>query len=108
MQLSAAETAGDPDADVLLGKPQLLIAVCAFRINIGIDDGRVSRIKSKVRRAEFALHSLTDVLPIDFQLLRAVWAPHKQSGRCYLNHRINLLKGNKNGDFDTVSLQFRV
>jgi hypothetical protein len=108
MQLTAAKTAGHPDADILLGKPQFLIAVRAFRIDVGIDDGRVSWIKSKVSRAELALHSLADVLPIDFQLLRAVWASHKQSGRCYLNHRINLLKGNKNWDFNTVALQFWV
>lgn len=108
MQLPPAEATGNPDTNVLLGKPQFLIAMRAFRIDVGVNDGRVGRIKSKVSRAELALHSLADVLPIDFQLLRAMWAPHKQAGRCYLNHRINLLKGNENRDFNTVSLQFGV
>lgn len=108
MQLPATKTASDANSDVLLGKSQLLVAVRAFRVHVGIHHGRMGRIKAEISRAEFALDALTDVFPIYFQFLCAMGAPHKQSGRCYLNHGINLLKWEKNGNLNAVSLQLGV
>lgn len=69
VELARAVAAGDFDADVLLGEPQVLFAVGALGIDIGFADVGTAGVELETGRAEFALHVLTEVLPVDLEFL---------------------------------------
>lgn len=104
VNLAPTESAGDPDADVLLRKTQFLLTMGALGVNIGLDDGRVSGIQTKIGCAEFALHALAKILPVNLQFLRALGAGDKHACWRDFNHGIDLLQWYECGDLDTIAL----
>lgn len=108
MDLSSAKPARRPDSYVFPGKTEFLFAVRALGVHVGLCDRWVCWIQSEICRAEFALHALAQVLSVDLQLLRALWATDEHAGWCNLNHDINLLQGDERGNFDAIPLKLRI
>ena len=108
VELARAIAAGDFDADVLLGEPQVLFAVGALGIDIGFADVGAGGVELETGRAEFALHVLAEVLPIDLEFLRALRAAREETHRHDFDHRADLLQRDEDGDFHAVTLQVGV
>lgn len=104
MNLSPAKTAGDPDPDVLLRKTQFLLTMRTLGVDIGLNHRGVGWIQTKIGSAEFALHSLTKILPVDLQFLGALGAGDEHACRRDFNHGIDLLQWYECGDLDTIAL----
>ena len=108
MNFPTTKSARDADTDVLSGKPQFLLTMRASGVHIRGGHSGARRIQSEIRRTEFALHPLTEILPINLQLFGTFGAVDKQSDGNNLNHGIEFLKGDKHGNFNAVALELRV
>lgn len=77
-------------------------------VGIGFDDRLTGWIKGKVGRTELALHSLSQVLPIDLQFLVTTRALDEQPDGGDLNHAFDLLKWEERGNLNALFLQFQI
>ncbi len=105
MNLALAKSAGDFRTNVLLGEPQGFLAMRTRRIRVRLDHRRTLWVQPEVGRAEFALHTLPQILPIDFEFLMATRAVNEQPKGGNFNQAIDLLERNEMRDFDAIFFQ---
>ena len=108
MDLALTKPAGNLEADVLFGETERLFAVRSLRIRIGFDDRGAVGVQSKIGRAEFALHPLTQVFSVDFQFLMAARAIDEQPDGGDFNQAVDLLKRYERWNFDAIFFKFLI
>lgn len=108
MDFASAEAASHLGAQVFGRKPKCLPAVWTRAVGISLLDLRAVRYEAEIGFAEFALHSLSDVLPVDLQFLATARTVNKQPDRYQFDQAFDLLKRKKCRHFHAVAFQFGV
>lgn len=63
----------------------------ALGVTVGVNHGRTGGIKPEIGRAEFALHPLTQIFPINLQFLMAARAFNEQTEGGDFDQAVDLL-----------------